>query len=305
MRSPNTISNSIYHELRELILSNSLASSELALNPLSKHFQVSFTPIRAALSQLIEEGILEKLPTGRLTIVNPVDKALPLAIVNRPAVQNETELSENIFEKTLIAAIVSKSLCQKTDYLRESVVAERYGVGRTIVRQVFTRLVGKGLMLHIPRCGWRVRPYDEADMHSYIEVRVQLELLALTLAIPRMEQSELLRMLVGNQPSSDGNLKQIDNDLHSYLIKRSGNRYIADFFERNSLYHNFVFDYAAPEAHVVEEMAGQHRSILESLIQEDWEGARAHLKAHILCQIPIVKKMMSHIVHDVSVAPTA
>jgi DNA-binding GntR family transcriptional regulator len=87
----------------------------------------------------------------------------------------------------------------------------------------------------------------------------------------------------------------LNNNLHSYWIKLSGNRYIIDFFERQALYYTTLFDYAAPEAHVVEEMAGQHREILEALIDERWGDAKKALVRHIRDQKPIVQQLMEQV----------
>jgi DNA-binding GntR family transcriptional regulator len=87
----------------------------------------------------------------------------------------------------------------------------------------------------------------------------------------------------------------LNNNLHSYWIKLSGNRYIIDFFERQGLYYRTLFDYAAPEAHVVDEMAAQHREILEALIEERWRDAKKALIRHIRDQQPIVQQLMEQI----------
>ena len=87
----------------------------------------------------------------------------------------------------------------------------------------------------------------------------------------------------------------LNNNLHSYWIKLSGNRYIIDFFERQAVYYTTLFDYAAPEAHVVEEMAGQHREILEALIEGRWSDAKKALVRHIRDQKPIVQQLMEQI----------
>ena len=53
--------------------------------------------------------------------------------------------------------IIRSSLSGEARYLREDQTAQKYGVGRTVVRQVFGHLAGSGMLEHLPRRGWRIR----------------------------------------------------------------------------------------------------------------------------------------------------
>ena len=107
-------------------------------------------------------------------------------------------------ESGLAAEVIRKSLRGEGDYLREEATAERFGVGRTAIRQAFSQLAGRGLIVHVPRCGWRVRAFDEADMAAYLEVREVLENKALALARPHLVDVDLRRMLAGNVSGKRG-----------------------------------------------------------------------------------------------------
>ncbi len=156
--------------------------------------------------------------------------------------------------------MIKKSLSGAGDYLREEATAERFGVGRTAIRQAFLRLAGRGLLVHVARCGWRVRTFDLADMNAYLEVREVLENKALSLARPHLVETDLRRMLAGN--ASQKGSTRLDNSLHHYLVEKSGNDYLREFFGRHGRYYTSLLDFAAPETHVVAAMARQHRRIL-------------------------------------------
>ncbi len=101
-------------------------------------------------------------------------------------------------------------------------------------------------------------------------------------------------MLAGNPVTAEGEPPRLDNRLHQYLIERSGNRYMQSFFRQyTATYYTAVFDYAAPEAHVVAEMSSQHRQILEALIAKHWAKARQALSDHIWAQRPILKNLLN------------
>jgi DNA-binding GntR family transcriptional regulator len=288
-----TISDHIRGDLADRIGSGLGPPAALTLAALAKHYGVSFTPVREALRGLVSDGLLLKHGDGRVRVNPGRAKARPRG---RPAAEVVSEVPPNRaaeLESALAAGVIAASLRGGSDYLREEATARRFGVGRTAIRQALGRLAGRGLVVHVPRCGWRVRPFDEADLDAYLEVRELMELKALDLARPRLDHADLARMLRGNEPG--GPSPRLDNGLHRYLVEKSGNAYLRDFFERHGAYYTTLFDFAAPETHVVAEMARQHRAILEALIARDWPRARRSLAEHIRGQRPIVKDLMQRV----------
>jgi DNA-binding GntR family transcriptional regulator len=286
--SQSTISEYIRSDLTSRIGSELGPPADLTLSALAKHYGVSFTPVREALRALVAEGVLRKHENGRV-LVNPSAAAVkPLHDAPSSLPSRGTEL-----EAILAAEVIGGSLRGETDYLREEATARRFDVGRTAIRQVFNRLAGRGLLVHVPRCGWRVRRFEVEDLRAYLEVREALELKALDLARPRLSASDLRRMLEGN--TDDVEFPRLDNDIHRTLVEASGNRYIAEFFEQNAGYYTALFDYAAPETHVVAEMASQHREVLRAMLDDDWPSARRALSRHIRAQEPIVLELMRRI----------
>ncbi len=281
----NTITTFIKHDLKARLGTGAGLPDKLTLTALSEHYRVSLTPVRLAVRELVEERVLLKQPNGRMA-VNPgaVSETSP---IDFPAPAQD-------IEAPLTAEIIRLSLRGETEYLREETTAERYGVGRTVLRQVLNRLAGEGLIEHLPRRGWRVRPFDEAEMAAYLQVREGLELKALDLARPHLILADLRRMLKGNRRSAG----RLDNDVHRYLVEKAGNRYIREFFERHGVYYTTLFDYAAPETNVVRTMARQHRVILRALLARNWKAARRALAHHIRSQQPIVRRLLRKIVED-------
>ncbi len=300
-----TISEFIERDLADRIGSEAGVPAPLTITALSNHYGVSATPVREAVRKLVAAGVLVKQQNGRLRIEpgraqphrtawnsttksgSPAPASLP------PQTTSPTPSPSSQLEETIAAEVISRSLRGESDYLREEATAARFGVGRTSIRQVLGRLAGRGLIDHVPRCGWRVRAFDEIDLDAYLEVREVLELKALDLARPHLVTDDLRRMLAGN--SAAGGPSALNNDLHHYLVEKAGNAYIRDFFERHGPYFTTLFDFAAPETHVVSEMAGQHRVILRALIDRDWPRARRELSRHIRAQRPIVKELMCRI----------
>jgi DNA-binding GntR family transcriptional regulator len=287
-----TISQYIERDLAGRIGTNQDLPAQLTLHSLSRHYGVSPTPVREAIRRLLADGVLVRQGNGRLD-VNRAGRGFDGGPCHGDAGEQKPPRRALDLASDLEAEVIRKSLRGEGDYLREEATAERFGVGRTAIRQAFLQLAGRGLIVHVPRCGWRVRTFDEADMAAYLEVREVLENKALSLARPHLIDADLRRMLAGNASRKGG--PRLDNSLHRYLVEKSGNDYLRDFFNRHGAYYTSLLDFAAPETHVVAAMARQHRKILRALLAQDWPQARRELARHIRAQRPIVGDLLKRI----------
>lgn len=275
----------IRQDLRARILGGRGLPARLTLRGLSRDYGVSLTPVRQAVGRLLREALLRKEPNGRLA-VNPGRARAKAVRPGRIAPPGQGE-------RRIAREVMKLSLQGKEDFLREETTARRYGVGRTQLRHVFARLVAAGLLEHVPRRGWRVRAFREEEADAYLEVRELLELKALDLARGRLDRAELAAILAENRES--GPAPHVDDRLHAYLIEKSGNRYIQDFFRRHGAYFTTLFYFAALGAALVADMAAQHRRILKALLRGAWRAARRELARHIRAQRPVVRRMMERL----------
>lgn len=279
----------IQQDLRRRIQRGDRVPDQLTLAALSQDYGVSVTPVRSALVGLVAEGYLHKTGSGRLLVnEDRVGTGSASGAVDAPPTPDD-------WDQALLQDAMLASLEREATYLREEALARRHEVGRSVIRQALTRFAGAGLVEHVPRRGWRVHPLREEDMVAYLDVRELLELKALELARPRLGRGDLLRMLEANPPSKRGQPPTLNNELHQYLIDRSGNRYIREFFGQYvARYYTALFDYATPEASVVAEQAERHRRILEALLARAWVRARRELSAHIQSQAEVLRTLFEH-----------
>lgn len=278
----------IYQDLCTRIESQEGLPCKLTFSALSTHYGVSLTPVRMAVKRLVSEGYLVTKENSRLQVsASPPKSARPRRV----------ELLEppTDHEEVIRSDLIRLSLVGDSRYMREGAAAAKYGIGRTVLRPIFSRLAGQGLLDHVPRCGWRVRQFDKNDLCNFIVVRESLELAALEQARDRLEKPILRQFLAGNQGDANVQMGGLNNNLHGYWINLSGNRYIIDFFEHQAVYYTTLFDFAAPEAHVVVEMAAQHCEVLEALLNNNWNQAKKALVRHIRNQKPIVQKLLEQI----------
>ena len=272
----------IAQDLESRILSGDQLPEKFTLGALAQRYDVSATPVRLALESLIQKDLVIRLSNGRLKLNPPNRKRRSVDLPEKPT----------DWESVLAHEVLILSLKGEDCFLREEAMAERHGIGRTLLRRVFHRLAGGGLLTHVPRRGWQVRPFVENDMDAFVDIRETLETKALELAKPNVVNDDLEHMLAGNS-SAQVTRGEIDNDLHRYFVEKSGNRYIESFFDLHGGYYMALFDYAMLGTKVIAKMAGQHCEILEHTIHRRWAKARTALTEHIQAQKPVMRQMVT------------
>ncbi|MGB0768449.1 MAG: FCD domain-containing protein [Phycisphaeraceae bacterium] len=283
-----TLAERIERDLLRLLAGREALPFNLSLSGIAKHFAVSPMPVRTAVQSLVDRGVLVKGEAGRLRV-----EASTLPALDELPTDEDEGGDANLHDR-LVSEIIRRGLTQDEHYLRESATAEQYGVGRTVIRRLFSELAGRGLLTHVPRCGWLVRPYREKDTIDYLAVRELLEREAVERAYPKLDPAVLREMRDGNRLSGPGRPAALDNRMHAYWIGLCGNRYIETFFEREGAYYATIFDYAGLEPDATDAMVDQHRAILDALLDRNLPEALDALSRHIQAQRDSVKGMMTH-----------
>lgn len=299
-----TLTTYIREDLRRRIASGT-GPVRLTTTGLARLYDVSTTPVRGALQALADENVVRQLSNGRWIIDPEFARKLQNGAEARNDGAAETVAPEvdgssirgatdghEAWRDEVVRWLLIRSLRGEGGFVREARVAEQFDIGRTRVRRVFHMMTGCGVLDHVPRRGWQVRVFQQSDMLAYVDIREILELRALELARPRLERREVQQMLAGNQQQPD---VRLDNRLHDYFIECSQNRYIQTFFRTQGQYYRLLFDYAALEGRVVDEMAAQHREILEQVLRSRWARARTALSEHIRAQIPIINRVVQQL----------
>jgi len=287
-RSARTLTHYVEEDLRRRIQAGQELPHPLTLARLSQFYEVSLAPVRSALDALIKEGLIRKKESNGRIEVN--SEKIGTSRFYEPMA---SPMKPDDWDCILIKEVVLASLTGMATHLREEALAQKHGVGRSVIRSTFSRFAGAGLIEHIPRRGWRVRPLNLEDVRAYLQVREILELKALDLAKPHLVREDLEQMLAGNRSNNHDSPAKLDNRLHEYIIEKSGNHYIRDFFRQYvAAYYRTLFDYAAPEASVVVEMAAQHCHILDALIARAWARARTALAEHIESQERVLGQLL-------------
>ena len=269
-------------------MNNSL-SVPLTMDGLSQHYGVSYTPIRQALDGLIEDGLIRKKENGRLELIETLKphiyegRLFEIEDIPDPSIAITRELIE-------------LSLSGKEIFVREEITARKHGLSRSSLRQILQRLAGEGLVLHLPRRGWQVKPFRQEDLQSFIEVREVMELKALDLARAKLckpeAKTKLLKIKSSNKVSRNGKVKvSIDNSLHQFLLELANNTYLQDFFDRHGKYFSILFKWEGENPEAAKQAVAQHHDIIDALLDENWALAKKHLSHHLRKNHPVLQEI--------------
>tara|TARA_B110000003_G_scaffold52498_1_gene52089 strand:- start:5376 stop:6239 length:864 start_codon:yes stop_codon:yes gene_type:complete len=282
------LSSRIQNDLGSQLMNNSL-SVPLTMDGLSQHYGVSYTPIRQALDGLIEDGLIRKKENGRLELIKP-NKQKSIEISTYESSQDRIPCTQ------ITEELVQLSLSGKEIFVREEATAKKYNISRSSLRQFLQRLAGEGLILHIPRRGWLVKPFRQQDLQAFLEVREAMELKALELARSKLTSSEakakLRQVKSSNKIHQNGKVRAIiDNSLHQYLIELAANPYIDDFFQRHGKYYSILFKWEGGDEKAASEAVTQHHEIIDALLAQNWLLAKKLLSHHLHSNHPVLSNL--------------
>lgn len=266
-----TLSDYIKSDLRQRITAADELPKKLTISSLAEHYEVSTMPVRTAVNALITEKVLRKGDNGRLKI--------NFERGQRSHAKSGRVVSPPDWGNRILDDAIQVSLHGEAVQWKIAETADRYAISQNLVQTIFHRLAGNGVLEHAPRRGWWIRPFRKEDLDAYLKVRVTLELQALDLSRERLDRDMLRQLLEANQPSCGKTPPMIDNALHRYWVKQSGNRYIQDFFDRHGNYYSALYTYASIGDRLLNQIVRRHRAILQSLIRGHFRQAR-----DVLCE---------------------
>ena len=281
--SQPTFTEFIASDLHRRITLGEGVPNPLSLAAIADLYRVSLMPVRLAVRDLIDARVLIKGENGRLAINCAANsgrrrkRERPLAAPTAVAAAIRDE-------------IIGLSLSGSDEFLRLAATSARHQIGTSHLTTVLQQLAREGIVSHIARSGWRVRPYAKSDLTAYLDVRVLLETKALEESYDRLEQTRLRQMLAANRPSRTTDLSQIDDGLHSYWIRLSGNRYVVDFFDRHDPFYRTLYNYSATGRGTLREIAERHRDILTALLNDKLSKAKRFLADDIRSLEPILNR---------------
>jgi DNA-binding GntR family transcriptional regulator len=190
------------------------------------------------------------------------------------------------------------------DRFSEGEVAERVHASRTPVRQALYRLEREGYLEVYFRSGWQVKPFDFAYFEELYDVRIVLELAAVSRLCAMDEPNPMLQALQATWQVQEGErlrdaqaVSALDERFHCALVEATGNREMARMHyaitEQIRIIRRLDFTQALRIAATYEE----HGQILAAIVQRQGDQAQHLLKRHIELSKQAVREITLHRLH--------
>lgn len=183
--------------------------------------------------------------------------------------------------------IVQGSL-EPGERLVESSIARELGTSQAPVREAVQSLVFDGLARMENHKGATVSDFSIEDMREVFLVRATIESLAVSRAIPRMDEPFLasLRGQVAELHAAAGRgdldaLVDADLAFHRAVIERSDHPLLLRLWDVTYFHTRRFILTVHPNHYRLEEMAAEHEPLLEAVIEGDRETAAASFANHM------------------------
>jgi DNA-binding GntR family transcriptional regulator len=171
--------------------------------------------------------------------------------------------------------------------LVQAELANRFGTSITPIREALAALSRVGLVRHeMRRSPVVVRPTIE-DMRNNLEVRLQLEPFAARRAAEHVDNRDIERLeAIAQQPNPTGDIfvhHEIDREFHAAINELSGNATLAEIIAtlRDAAHVFSQFDGPRPTLRHIEQIAREHRAIVEALRHGDPASAEREVRRHL------------------------
>ncbi len=172
--------------------------------------------------------------------------------------------------------------------LRESILAQRFGVSVTPIREAITRLSRDGLVSVDRYKGASVAHHTVRDFEEFYRIRIYLEVPAARLATVLASDAALarIRALADEGDALDARTDpaacfRLDLEFHRVLVGESGNtRLVAlatDLHERVQMVRRWL----APLPERWPAATAEHHRIVEAMVQRDPEGCALAVGIHL------------------------
>jgi DNA-binding GntR family transcriptional regulator len=268
--------------LRRLDAEGTTVGTRVPEQTLARSLGVSRSPVRAALTLLVERGLLRSESGRGFILARPIDSQTLEHLI--PPSEEERLYS------ALIADRANNSIAQEVS---ETEMMPRYHASRGLVRKVFMRLAAEGLASRQRGHGWRFADSldsEEGVVESY-RFRMTVECGALQEPGYRLDPARIAKLRAAHEALLAKGRRKIDGaewfainaDFHETVASGSHNRFFVQAVrQQNNLRRMQEFGgFTSLSDERVAQSCREHLAILEALERGDQPWAAALLMRHL------------------------
>lgn len=294
--------NKPYYDVVREVLSANIESGRLPVGTrlftaaVADRLGVSRPPVKRALALLEKQGSVRQTAEHGYVVgamddgTEPVRRNLHLLDLDLSERLSGTLVQaswERIFEA--VEEDVMNCIPFGTYQISEATLGDHFSVSRTVIRDVLSRMHGRGIIAKDRSSHWIAGPLSARMLDEAHEMRRLLEPSALGAALPNLDRQELAAMreriratLEAGAAVSQETIDSLEADLHTGCMETVRNRRLAETVRQSqlSLVVNRLFG-TYIGVHDETEMLMEHRLVFDHLILGDREGVEAAHRHHL------------------------
>ena len=172
--------------------------------------------------------------------------------------------------------------------LVERELAAHLGVSRTPVHEAINRLEAEHLVQRLPNKRTVVARISEQDLVQLYTIRTQLEELAISWAMPHLDdevleklRDNLRRMAHYGNAGDAERIAGLNTAFHNIIVETSRSWYLSAFMENIQDAVRLFRGHAVYLPGRVEHILDEHTRLVQALEARDEEAALKHIRAHV------------------------
>jgi DNA-binding GntR family transcriptional regulator len=245
---------------------------------LAEEMRVSRSPIRAALKSLEQSGVVSFSPGEGYVI-----EAESLQVDDMAKAPDE--------EATYLAIASDRVAGRLGDRVSESELMRRYGLSRSAVSKMLSRIASEGWIERLPGNGWEFLPMlqsDEAYLHSF-RYRIINEPAAILEPTFVLNETSLRSCREQQVGLISGDLKyasaldlfEINNRLHESIVECSNNSFVIDSIRKINRLRRLMELGVREERRASVDACHEHVQILDLLLEGRRQDASDMMRLHL------------------------
>ena len=202
------------------------------------------------------------------------------------------ELVYDQLKKGILNGTISRQ-----ELLTETILADSLNTSRTPIREAVADLTNEGLLVHIPRKGFQVREIEEHELDQIFYLRSSIEMKGISILTQTISEEEIktLKKIIVEQEAAireNDRIKyiELDQTFHRKMLLFAKQNLLEQIFKELYNLSLLIGHAAITKEGRMEEVIREHKSIVQTLEQQDAEGATTFLKSHLNLTGESVKK---------------
>ena len=277
----NTLASRLIPDILTYIASHQLAvGTRLPERALAERLRVSRSPVRSALQQMADQGLLDRHPEGGFAVA-----AAALAVT--PPAREEVSTRERLY----LAIAQDRIDGELPLRISENELLRRYPITRGQLADILRRIVQEGWAERLPGYGWSfveglTSPAAYAQSYSF---RLLIEPAGIREPGFTLEADELRRcrdeqaLLVAGRvfEASPAEIFDANTRLHETIARCSGNAFILDALRRLNRLRRLIEYRKSVDREQALRRCQEHLQLIDLLLEDRREEAAELLTRHL------------------------